>query len=141
MSNLNYNKVILGGRLTEEPELKHTPQEIPVVSFSLAVNRKGTKGDNKITDFFLCQAWRTTAENISRYFHKGNSIIITGSVYQKKYTDKNGANRTMHVINVDDFGFVDAYDKAQKTDAGQNVNPYMSDPSDYTQVPDDDLPF
>ena len=71
MSNFNFNKVILGGRLTADPELKQTPNGVAVVSFSIAVNRRFGSGGQQQTDFFNVTAWRATAEFVSRYFHKG----------------------------------------------------------------------
>ena len=62
------NKVILMGRLTADPELKHTPSNVAVCSFSLAVNRSFNKDE---TDFFDIVAWRNTAEFVSKYFTKG----------------------------------------------------------------------
>ena len=65
MANFNLNKAILGGRLTADPELKQTPQGVAVVSFSIAVNRKGKDAS---TDFINCVAWRQTADFICRFF-------------------------------------------------------------------------
>ena len=73
MANFNFNKVILGGRLTVEPELKQTTSGIPVISFSVAVNRRVAKNTEQKADFINCRAWRERAEFISRYFHKGRS--------------------------------------------------------------------
>ena len=78
MSNLNLNKVVLCGRLTADPELKQTQNGIAVVSFTVAVNRRFTRGadgqSNSQADFINCVAWRQTAEFISRYFKKGSSL-------------------------------------------------------------------
>ena len=68
MANFNFNKVILGGRLTNDVEVKQTQSGISVCSFSLAVNRKVGKDQEAKTDFFNCTAWRGTAEFLSRYF-------------------------------------------------------------------------
>ena len=71
MSNFNFNKVILGGRLTADPEIKQTPSGIPVVTFSIAVNRNRSKdGDAQQADFINCVAWRNTAEFNSSHFKK-----------------------------------------------------------------------
>ena len=76
MANFNFNKVILGGRLTAEPELKQTSTGIPVVSFSVAINRRVAKNAEQKADFINCRAWRERAEFLARYFHKGSSISI-----------------------------------------------------------------
>ena len=94
MANFNFNKVILGGRLTADPELKQTQSGIAVVSFSIAVNRRFTRnsGQQTETDFFNVTAWRQTAEFVSRYFKKGSSICVVGTIQNNKWTDQQGAN-------------------------------------------------
>ena len=113
MANFNFNKVMIGGRLTEDPELRATATGISSTSFSVAVTRRFASGENgesgeKATDFLSCVAWRTKAEGICKYFHKGSSIFISGALQVRKYTDKNGNNRTATEILVDDFYFVDS---------------------------------
>ena len=70
---MNLNKAIIAGRLTADPELKTTPNGISVCSFSVAVDRRYSK-EKKQTDFINVVAWRSTAEFITKYFSKGNSI-------------------------------------------------------------------
>ena len=89
MANFNCNKVIIGGRLTAEPELKTTPSGISVVSFSIAVNRKVKQGEEQKTDFYNVVAWRGTAEFVARYFHKGSSICIVGQLQNSSW-EKDG---------------------------------------------------
>ncbi len=110
MANFNLNKVILGGRLTADPELKQTPNGIPVVSFSIAVNRRFQSKDTsqQQTDFFNVTAWRATAEFVSRYFHKGSSICVIGSIQNRSWTDNNGAKRYATDIIADEIQFVDS---------------------------------
>ena len=84
MSNLNLNKVILGGRLTADVEQKQTPSGVAVCNFSIAVNRKYSKEGEQQTDFINCQAWRQTAEFISKYFKKGSAICITGNIQTRQ---------------------------------------------------------
>ena len=90
MANFNINKVILGGRLTADPELKQTPQGVAVTSFSIAVNRKGKEAQ---TDFINCVAWRQTADFICRFFKKGSSICISGSVQTRTWNDQQNNKR------------------------------------------------
>lgn len=66
MANFNFNKVILGGRLTADPELTTTPTGVSVTTFTLAVNRNRSKEGAQASDFFTVQAWRGTAEFITR---------------------------------------------------------------------------
>lgn len=110
MSNFNFNKVILGGRLTADPELKQIANGTPVVSFSIAVNRRYQSKDNgqQQTDFFNVTAWRATAEFVSRYFHKGSSICVSGSLQNRSWTDQNGQKRYATDIIADEVYFVDS---------------------------------
>ena len=80
----SFNKVILVGNLTADPELKQTASGISVLSFTLAVNRRfasrsGEQGESQ-ADFITVVAWRQTAEFISKYFRKGSAICVTGSI-------------------------------------------------------------
>ncbi|MBP3321200.1 MAG: single-stranded DNA-binding protein [Clostridia bacterium] len=151
MANFNFNKVILGGRLTAEPELKQTPNGTPVVSFSVAVNRRVAKGAEQKTDFINCVAWRQTAEFISRYFHKGSCICIVGNIQVRSWTDQNNQKRYATEVIVDEANFVDS---ASENRGGQSAgyNPYAGDQggfaspaedaSHFEQVEnEDDLPF
>lgn len=120
MANLNLNKVIIGGRLTNDVELKQTPSGLSVCSFSVAVNRK-TNGDQK-ADFINCTAWRNTAEFISKYFHKGSSICVVGSLQTRSWEDQNGQKRSVTEVVVDEALFVDS-----KADGNESSPTYMPD--------------
>ena len=106
MSNFNFNKVILGGRLTADPELKTTTSGITVVTVSMAVNRRTSKEQQ--TDFFRVTAWRATAEFISKYFKKGSAICVVGSIQNNSYTDQQGQKRYTTDIVADEVMFVDS---------------------------------
>lgn len=108
MANLNLNKVILGGRLTSDPELKQTQSGISVCSFSVAVNRRTKPGMEQQTDFFNVTAWRQTADFVSRYFHKGSSICIVGVLQTSNWTDQNGQKHYRTDIVADEVMFVDS---------------------------------
>ena len=111
MANFNFNKVILGGRLTADPELKTTPSGISVTSFTIAVNRRfGTKGtaEEPQADFFNVTAWRQTAEFITRYFRKASSICVMGSIQTRTWIDQQGMKRFATEIVADEAFFVDA---------------------------------
>jgi single-strand DNA-binding protein len=151
MANFNFNKVILGGRLTAEPELKQTPNGTPVVSFSVAVNRRVAKGAEQKTDFITCVAWRQTAEFISRYFHKGSCICIVGNIQVRSWTDQNNQKRYATEVIVDEANFVDSASE-NRGGQGGGFNPYAGDQggfaspaedvSHFEQVEnEDDLPF
>ena len=114
MANFNFNKVIIGGRLTADPELKTTPSGISVVSFTVAVNRRfGSKaGEESTADFFNVTAWRQTAEFVSKYFRKASSICIVGSLQTRNWTDQQGNKRYSVEIVADEANFVDAKNEA-----------------------------
>ena len=88
-----FNKVILMGRLTADPELKQTATGVAVTSFSLAVDRKYNKGEEKQCDFITIVAWKQTAEFICRYFKKGQAMLVCGELQTRTWTDQNGNKR------------------------------------------------
>lgn len=117
--SLNLNKVVLAGRVTADIELKQTPSGVSVASFSIAVNRRYvSKGSDTQAqpqaDFINVTAWRTTAEFISKYFHKGSAICITGSIQTRKWQDQQGNNRYSTEVVADEAMFVES-----KSDASQ----------------------
>lgn len=146
MANFNFNKTILGGRLTADVELKQTPSAVPVCSFTVAVNRKTAKDQEQKTDFINCVAWRSTAEFISRYFKKGSSICVVGNIQTRSWTDpQSNQKRYATEVIVDEAMFVDSKSDAPATDF---QNPYSPASTASTATPnyeelsnDDDLPF
>lgn len=108
MASFNFNKVILGGRLTHDPELKTTPSGISVASFTIAVNRKPGKDGESKADFINCTAWRQTAEFVTRYFHKASSITVVGSIQTRSWEDQNGQKRFATEVVADEAYFVDS---------------------------------
>lgn len=146
-ANLNLNKVVLAGRLTADVELKDTPNGIPVCSFTLAVNRRFQREGERNADFINCQAWRTTAEFISKYFRKGSSLCVTGSIQTRNWTDNNGQKRYATEVVVDEALFVDSKNDTQQaeahTPASYIPNAYTSPetPNFEAVQQDDDLPF
>lgn len=101
-----FNKVIMMGRIVNDPELKTTPQGVSVCSFRIAVDRRfQQKGEEKKSDFFNVVAWRQQAEFVSRYFGKGRMILIEGELNTRQYTDKNGNPSTWYEIVADRASF------------------------------------
>lgn len=156
MSNLNLNKVVLCGRLTADPELKQTGSGIAVVTFTLAINRRYQSRNadpgaapQQQADFISVVAWRQTAEFISRYFRKGSSLCVTGSIQTRSWQDQQGQKRYATEVVADDAMFVDS--KNEGGAGGQYTpDPYAA-PS-YSSAPtaapkfeelktDEDLPF
>lgn len=101
------NKSILMGRLTRDPELRHTQSNIPVASFTLAVDR-GYKNDNQQTDFINIVAWRGTAEFVSKWFKKGQLVAVSGRIQSRNYTDGSGNNRTAVEVVADECFFAES---------------------------------
>lgn len=101
--------MILGGRLTADPELKTTPSGIAVTTFTVAVNRRfgGKNGEESQADFFTVTAWRQTAEFITKFFRKASSICVVGS-FQTRTWEKDGVKHYATEIVADEAYFVDA---------------------------------
>lgn len=126
MANFNFNKVILGGRLTADPELKTTPSGVSVTSFSIAVNKPPRNGEAGEPLFLNCRAWRQTAEFITRYFRRASSICVVGSLSENRWTDKNGIARKENFVQVDEAFFVDAL---RESPMGRNNSDVIVDPN------------
>lgn len=153
MSSLNLNKVVLCGRLTADPELKQTSNNISVVTFTLAVNRRfqARSGENAATqqaDFISVVAWRQTAEFISKYFKKGSALCVTGSIQTRSWQDQQGQRRYTTEVVVDEAMFVDSRNDsgAQGYTPDAYNAPSFSTPAAETPnfeelKADDDLPF
>lgn len=117
MANINFNRVILGGRLARDPEIKETQSGKKVASFCLAVSRQ-----KEGADFLNCNAWDNTAEFISSFFHKGSCILVEGAIQTRKYTDKEGKERTATEILVQKAYFVDSKDENASAPASASAS-------------------
>ena len=103
------NQVAVMGRLTADPELRHTPNDVAVTTFTIAVNRSYVKqGAERQADFIDIVAWRNTAEFICRYFKKGQMMAVSGSIQTRTYTDKEGKNRKAFEIVADNVYFTES---------------------------------
>ena len=156
MANFNLNKVILGGRITADPEIKQTTSGTSVLSFSVAVNRrfasKSADGSQPQADFINVTAWRQTAEFISRYFKKGNPILICGQLQTRSWSDPQGQKRYVTEVVADEVTFVSPAANGQAP-AGQQGASYSPDAygaqsfsnagtASFEEIPNDsDLPF
>lgn len=126
------NNVILQGNTTKDIELKTTQSGISFCNFTLAVGRKYKSGEDKITDFVECCAWRNTAEFLSRYVQKGSQIVVRGELQNNNWADKDGNKRYSYVVVVGDVNFC-----GSKTEAAQKP----SEPKFGDIDTDSDLPF
>lgn len=131
------NSVKLSGRLTADPELKMTPQNVAVTTFILAVDRR-TKEDK--ADFPTIVAWRQTAEFASRYLSKGRRIIVEGELRTRTYEDREGKKRKVTEVEATNIEFADS--KPADAPGGNNAPAYGGQGDNFEEVPDDgSLPF
>lgn len=111
------NKAIIMGRLTRDPEVRTTSSQIPVATFTVAVDRrfKGNDGERQ-ADFIPVVAWRTNAEFAGRYLKKGTKIVVVGSIQTRNYDDKDGKKVYVTEIIADEMHFAESKrDDSQET--------------------------
>ena len=159
------NVAVLMGRLTADPELRHTPNGIAVTTFTIAVDRGYAKaGTERQADFIDIVAWRGTAEFVCKYFRKGQMIAEEGSIQTRSYTDREGVKRKAFEIQANNVSFTESKrssegssyggDNGQNYGGSYNTNSYSNpaaepapaytsgDTGDFEEIPmDDDLPF
>ena len=150
----SFNKVILIGNMTADPELKQTTSGTSVCSFSIAVNRRFAKPEQgqQNVDFINIVTWRQQAEFVSRYFKKGNPILICGQIQTRMWTDNQNQKRYATDVVAEEIQFVDS--KGEGPSGQMGASAYTPDsyaPSFSTQQEaapkfeemsnDDDLPF
>lgn len=140
------NVAVLMGRLTADPELRHTTNDISVTSFTIAVDRSYVKsGADRQADFVDIVAWRNTADFVCKYFRKGQLVAVQGSIQTRSYTDKDGNKRKAFEIVADNVHFAESKrDNVgnQRADVEQPAPRYAQDTGDFEEIPsDDDLPF
>ena len=154
------NASVLMGRLTADPELRHTPNGVAVTSFTLAVDRPYAKaGADRQTDFIDIVAWRTAAEFVSKYFRKGQMMAVQGAIQTRTYTDKDGNKRKAFEIVADKVSFAGSKREERQQAAPPDIS-WTEGPAEpaqafttgepargYEEIPleipmsDDDLPF
>lgn len=149
-----FNKVILMGRLTSDPEAKQTQSGTAVTSFTLAVDRRYNSGEEKKCDFITVVAWKNTAEFICRYFKKGQAMLVCGEIQTRSWEDSKGNKRYATEVVAGEVYFCEAKREGEgnNTTANQNAThgkyaatAYVPDaytaPSFEEIKSDDDLPF
>ena len=149
----SFNKVILIGNMTADPELKQTASGLSVCSFTIAINRRFTKGEQgqQNVDFINIVTWRQQAEFVSRYFKKGNPILICGQLQTRTWNDNQGQKRYATEVQADEVSFVAPAAQTAATAApGTSYTPdaygapaFSSTPgAEFEEIPNDgDLPF
>ena len=117
------NRIVIMGRLTRDPELRFTASNIPVCSITVAVDRDFARsGEQREADFIDVVAWRQTGEFISKYFQKGRMIYVDGRLQSRKWTDRDGNNRTSWEIVADQVGFCGDKSGERRDDARYGDN-------------------
>lgn len=146
----SFNKVILIGNMTADPELKQTTGGVSVCSFSIAVNRRFAKAEQgqQNVDFINIVTWRQQAEFVSRYFKKGNPILVCGQLQTRNWTDNQGQKRYTTEVVADEVSFVASANQAAAPGGSYTPDAYgapsfNSAPSaNFEEIPNDsDLPF
>ena len=119
------NKVFLIARLVRDPELRYTSSNIPVATFSLAVNRNfaGQNGERE-TDFINIVVWRKQAENCKNYINQGSQVAIDGRIQTRSYDDQNGQKRYVTEVVADNVQFLDTKASREQRMETNNINPY-----------------
>ena len=138
------NKIILMGRLTRDPELRHTQSGTAVASFALAVDRdfKDKQSGEKQTDFIDVVAWRQTGEFVSKYFTKGRMAVVEGRLQMRSWTDTDGNKRRAAEVVADNVYFGDSK-YAKEEDVNEFTGHYGGFNDDYRELSgeDENLPF
>ena len=126
---MSLNRVILFGRIVRDPEYRQTASGTAVCRFTVACDRAFANKETgkREADFIECQAWRQTAEFVSRYFQKGSAITVEGSLRNNNYEDKNGVKHYGYVVMADNVGFGGSKSDNQQT--GQQIPQFGSVPA------------
>ena len=114
------NHIVIMGRLTRDPELRHTQNQKPVASYTLAVDRDfAGQGGERGVDFIDCVAWNKTAEFVSKYFKKGSMAVVSGRLQLRDYTGRDGSKKRATEVIADNVYF------------GESKRSYDDGPQDY----------
>ena len=141
------NRAVLVGRLTKDPELRRTANDIPVTTFTLAVNRPySNQSGERDADFIQCVVWRRQAETVSQFVFKGSLVGIEGRIQTRSYDDQDGNRKYITEIVCDSVQFLepkgsssDTQNTNQASSSNQN-KPNKKDTQKF-ELPEDDLPF
>jgi single-strand DNA-binding protein len=140
---MSLNKVILQGNLVADPECRVTPNGTSVCSFRVAIGRRFAKEGAEVqADFFTIEAWKNTADFISKHFVKGRQIIIIGSIQNRNWTDQNGQKRYGDVIIADEVYFAGSKGVSSDTATVSESNSSERVTPNFEEIgSEDDLPF
>ena len=126
------NKVFLIGRLTRDPELRYTGSNIPVATFSLAVNRNfSNQNGEREADFFNIVVWRKQAENCKNYLNQGSQVAIEGRLQSRSYDDKDGSKRYVTEVIADNVEFLGSKNSSSNSNSNSVPASNNAGPSPY----------
>ena len=131
------NKVILIGRLTRDPELRHTPQGTAVCQITVAVNRRGAQPGQQDADFINVSVWGVQAENVARYMAKSRQVAVEGRIQTRNYDDKDGKKVYVTEVIATNVQFLDS--KGSGSDSSVS-NTQPSNSFNFNQSPIQDAP-
>ena len=138
------NQIFIMGRLARDPEVRHTQSGVTVCSFTLAVDRdiKDKQTGDRKTDWIPVTAWRGTGELVSRYLHKGDSIVVVGRLEIQEWTDKQGNKRTTPNVSAENVYFTGGRRQETAQSYQQQGQEYQQE-QNFEELDDDqtELPF
>lgn len=134
----NFNKVILAGNLTRDPQLTYLPSQTPVVDFAIAINRYWTGADGQRRDetcYIDVRAYGKQAETINYYMSKGRAILIEGRLRLEQWIGQDGTKRSKHIVIVENFQFLGGPGENNVNHIGASIRPPLR-----TQQPEKEIP-
>lgn len=147
----NFNKILLMGNLTRDPQLSYLPSQTAVVEFGLAINRKwkSKEGEDKSETCFIdCRAFGRTAENINKYLRKGRPLFVEGRLTFDSWTAQDGTKRSKHRVTVENFQFLGSPGSGTGSNSPGDQGAQAGEPSEQPfdsaqnrQDSTDDIPF
>lgn len=135
------NKVLLIGRLTKDPEIRHTQNGATVVSYTLAVNRRVQTPGQPDADFISCVAWNKTADLMAQYLHKGSLIGVEGRIQTRSYDNQYGNRVYITEVMTESIQFLEPKNAGKQNAGYQSNNTVGYDPNETLDIDADDLPF
>lgn len=137
------NHITLMGRIVRDIELRRTNSGKAVASFTVAVDRNFSQGDQKETDFIDCVAWQKTGEFVDKYFSKGGMIVVAGRLQIRSWNDKDGNKRRSAEVVADNVYFGESKSQESRGTQAPSYGGYTPPANDYAMLDDDDaqLPF
>ena len=140
----NYNKVILVGNLTRDPQLSYLPSQTPVCEFGIAVNRRwrGANGEQRQETCFVdCRCYGKSAETFNQYMSKGQPVLVEGRLQFDTWQGQDGQKRSKHRIFVQNFQFLGGPRPAEAPAAQADAQPQAPAPPADDSLEGDNIPF